>query len=260
MIRILILSALSISSCSKLQTKDACIANAPGLETSPLSNSGLADETVVLSFYGSLRQEISSLGDYLLAEGIRASFFFDGNSIANFESTAGSLFNQGFIFGSHGFSGRALTSLAQPITELHLADAVLHPYVTNNIYLLFPPEGTIDDRIVQSADQDGFGKYVGPISFDHSLDFMQTCLASSSVEECATAIVDQAAGDGSGHIGLSVDTDNILSIDTAVVEEASSRSLSFEPITAIESIRVAIARRGGQPDLNQKVSNCNDYD
>ncbi len=240
--------------------------NANDFTETQLSGASMPNKTVALTFDDGPGPRTVELAEYLHARNIQATFFVVGQNAAGATDTLQKLKDNGHLVGNHTYTHADIAATADPIGEVRRTDAVIAPYVTDNIFLFRAPYGDWSARVADVLNQTDLRKYVGSIFWDIGGELSNGFAADwacwgqgVSTSDCGDMYVSEANYRGRGiilmHDSHSQTIDMVIGNQSTgtpgLVDKLLSAGFQFVRADAVPSIAKAM----GKPVNVQCVSN-----
>jgi peptidoglycan-N-acetylglucosamine deacetylase len=133
------------------------------------SGADLPAGTLVLTVDDGPSNRVEEFIDFVNGEQIPTTFFLIGKEIEEKENPGATLKrmkDSGHLVANHSYTHPHFPSLADPTEEVSKTDALLLPYITNQIFLFRAPYGDWDPRLPDILNTGKMKKYLGPIDWD----------------------------------------------------------------------------------------------
>jgi peptidoglycan/xylan/chitin deacetylase (PgdA/CDA1 family) len=256
---------LALAGCGVVKKGSSCDLKAKNLRAEPWTGSGLPANTLSLTFLRGPSEHTKDIGDLLEQRGIFASFFVRGAAVHEHSADVHHLWEQGHLVGNGGYTFTPLTHSKEPIVEVRKTDALITEDVTGDIFLLHAPEGEFNEELADLLNQNGLGKYVGPIQPDTVLSetFMddKSCWENDiSVTACAQQYFTEIVRLQKGIIPFHDEDSRTLELLATLLPDLSAFGFSFARLDQVPELRAALAEAGSSVDQVAGESSCDDYE
>jgi peptidoglycan/xylan/chitin deacetylase (PgdA/CDA1 family) len=256
--------SLALAGCGVVKKGSSCDLKAKNLRAEPWTGAGLPANTLSLTFLRGPSETTADIGDLLEQRGIFASFFVKGAAVAGHGADVHHLWKQGHLVGNGSYTFTPLTRSKEPTVEVRKTDALITGDVTGNMFLLHAPEGEFNKGLADLLNQNGLGKYVGPIVPDTvpSETFMddKTCWENDvSVSVCAQQYFTEIVRLQKGIIPFHDEDARTLELLASLLPDLSAFGFSFVRLDQVPELRSALAEAGSTVDIVAE-SSCDDYE
>jgi len=257
----------ALTSCdgSIIRSNEACVRDPSGLSREPYLGQELERGQLSLIFTGGPSDFTSDISSLLYENNIQASFFVEGRYAEGQWQKLKKVFDQGHLIGNSGYSGQNLIQSKIASIEVRLTDHLIEPLIKGNMFLFYPPQGQIDEKLRQQLNEAGLGKYVGPIlplSGRGSSDFVsdtECWLQELGLDSCVQNYLVEIRGIERGIVAFSDQHPLTFDLISQLLPVLINEGFSFIRLDEIPSINFALVNRGGRPLKNDNSNTCQDY-
>ena len=249
--------------------KTGCASNGQPMGTVLFTGTNLPDNSLVLTFDGGPSDYTAEIGEFLWQNDKRATFFVTGRNVHKNDDRLQRLKGNGHLVGNLSYDNVSLNDSPDPLQSIRRTDELITPYVTGNMFLFRPPQGSFSDDLAYKVQRAGLKKYVGPIGWDIGSVSEGGGLAALDAdcwqmkqdpEVCASRYMQAIHAKRKGILVFHDIFPNSLALVKKVVAQAISESYGFIRLDAIPEIKAMIDRNGGVFDQNSGDYACNDYE
>lgn len=131
-----------------------------------LMGHGMDAKSVALTFDDGPGPRTSELSEYLRSEGIRATFFLEGDRAIQYPDVIRQLQEDGHLVANHSYTHPRMTQSVDPVEEVRKTDRLIEEYVDQGHFLFRAPYGDWNGRVAAILNNAGLTKYVGSVFWD----------------------------------------------------------------------------------------------
>lgn len=252
----------------------AVATTACGLSSSKQSDSGVQDFTgpqlmghgmsvgsVSLTFDDGPGPRTAELSSYLKEEGVRATFFVQGNNAARYPEVIRQLQRDGHLVANHSYTHPRMTQAVDPVDEVRKTDALIKPFVDQGHFLFRAPYGDWNGRVAGVLNNAGLTKYVGSVFWDIGGERSErsdgsllsaadwACWAyADSVEKCLDGYMNETRELRRGIVLMHDVHSRTIDMAKLMVKELKSEGFKFIRADEAPSIVAALGRRSSVDD------------
>lgn len=258
-------AAVLAGGCTIDDGSDGC-GSGPGVTATPFDGTQLSEKQLALTFDGGPSASSQELGEFLFANGVKATFFVAGHNVPAYEGALAAFKDYGHLIGNLGYSGKRLTDVPDPVAEVRKTDQLITPYVTGDMFLLRAPEGAIDADVATTLNEDGLDKYVGHVHWDvgntageFRVD-VDCWAADVNAGTCAQGYMEAIRVEKRGIIRLHDVDVRTLALVRDIVPQLQGEGYTFVRVDDVPAVRRELEQAGATPGMVAGGKACNDYD
>ncbi len=219
-----------------------------------LDGSDLPDHVLSLTFDDGPGTNTVALAEYLRGQGIHATFFVIGSTAVGKEDVLAKLTSMGHLVANHTFTHPVITESSDPVSEVGKTDAVIAPFVTDNMFFFRAPQGIWDSDVEAKLNRAGLGRYVGHVhwtaggTFSNRTSMDWNCWQTgTSIEACGRGYINEITKVGRGAILMHDVHDTTYDLVRWLVPRLRARGFAFARLDASRAIASASRNAGGRP-------------
>jgi peptidoglycan/xylan/chitin deacetylase (PgdA/CDA1 family) len=219
-----------------------------------LDGADLPDHVLSLTFDDGPGPKTLALAEYLKNEKIQATFFVIGQVAEGKADVLRKLKAMGHLVANHTYTHTPIIQSQDPRTELLRTDALIAPFVTDNMFLFRAPQGKWNAQVATVLNQGGLGRYVGHIhwraggTFSAQTSMDWNCWGQgSSIPECGRGYLNEIGAAGRGVVLMHDVHERTYDLVRWAVPRLKARGFAFARLDADPAIAAGLRKSGGKP-------------
>lgn len=226
-----------------------------------LMGHGMEARTVSLTFDDGPGPRTAELSKFLKAEGVRGTFFVQGNQVARYPEVVKQLQQDGHLVANHTYTHPRMTQATDPVDEVRRSDELIKAYVDKGHFLFRAPYGDWNGRVANVLNAAGLTKYVGSVFWDiggERIERADGTLAAAadwacwsygdSVQSCLDGYVNETLDNNKGIILLHDVHSRTIDMTKLMVKKLKDEGFEFIRTDEAPTVAEALARRSTTGD------------